>query len=71
MKEIFYIITMKTKANKTIYLFANEKNNGKVEWCFRKKDAIWFETFRDAERFAKNYFKNFNNWVIEEIIYMI
>ena len=38
-----------------------------VEWTFDKQDAIWFQTEEEAEKFCKNYFKNFKDYEIETI----
>jgi hypothetical protein len=64
MKEYFYVITMKTKNGKTIYL--GEQGN-KLGWSFDYDEAIWFETLEDSENFARDYFKYFKNWEIKEI----
>ena len=61
-KMDFY--TIKLQEDKTIYLRATE--NG-FKWD-KLEEAIFWQTWRDAEEFAKNYFKNYNNWIIEEVI---
>ena len=59
----FYRIIMKTYDNKKLYLKDGIGNS--CEWTFNKHDAIWFETEKEAQIFAKKYFKNFNNYEIE------
>ena len=61
----FSIITMKTKTGKKLYLKSGKVNA--VEWTFDKQDAIWFQTEEEAEKFCKNYFKNFKDYEIETI----
>lgn len=61
----FSIVTMKTKTEKKLYLKSGKGNA--VEWTFDKQDAIWFQTEEEAEKFCKNYFKNFKNYEIETI----
>ena len=67
MKELFYIIEMKTKTNKSLYL--GELKNGCLGWTFDYNESIWFETCESAENFCKKYFKNFKDWNIKEITY--
>lgn len=69
MLEEFFIITMKTNKDRTLYLESNIGNSCK--WTFNKEDAIWFNTSFDAERFCTRYFKNFKNYKIEPIEYYI
>lgn len=75
MKEEFYLITMIAKNGKKLYLKASDKPLKKdttiFEWSFDKKNAIWWNTFNETEKFAKNYFKNFKKWEIEEIVVSI
>ena len=68
MMEYFSLIIMKTKDNKTLYL--GEKGNG-YGWSYNYDEAIWFETDEQAKAFAKGYFKKFNDWSIESILYNI
>lgn len=68
MKETFYLITMKTKNNKTLYLGEQGKYLG---WSFDYNEAIWFEYDYQAETFAKDYFKHFDKWEIKDIEYTI
>lgn len=75
-KENFYRITMITKGNKKLYLCEGSwygKNAEKLNcsWTFKKMDAIWFETLKQAEEFAKSYFKNFKNYMIESFVEII
>ena len=74
MNYEFYVISMKTKNGKTLYLKTKENNySDKVlcEWCFDYNNAIWFDTINDLENFANKYFKGFNNWNIKTINYSI
>lgn len=64
MKEYFSVITMKTKNNKILYL--GEQGN-KLGWSFDYNEAIWFNTFEEAENFAKDYFKYFDKWEVKEV----
>ena len=68
--EDFYRITMLTKDNKKLYLTEDYwcgKNAEKLvcKWTFAKANALWFETLKQAEEFAKDYFKNFTQYKIE------
>lgn len=67
--DTFYSITMKTKNNKKLYLKEGKGNS--LEWTFNRDECIWFELEQQAINCAKNYFKNFNNWFIEEFEYHI
>lgn len=58
----FFIVYMKTKTGKNIYLMTNGVDN--FEWTFKKQDAIFFSTEKEAKNFCKNYFKNFTKWKI-------
>lgn len=43
-------------------------NNGKDEFKWGKeKDSLTFGTIESANKFAKGYFKRFNNWEIVEL----
>ena len=64
MTEQFSLITTQTKNGKTIYL--GEKVNS-FGWTFNYNDALWFNTNDEAERFARDYFKNFKDWEVKEI----
>lgn len=61
----FSIVTMKTKTGKKLYAKAGHGKS--IEWTFDKQDAIWFQTEEEAEKFCKNYFKNFKDYEIEYI----
>ena len=62
----FNIITMETYDGKKLYLKAGIGNS--CEQAFNKNEVIWFETYTEAENFARQYFKNFNNYKIEDFI---
>lgn len=58
----FYVI--KLQKNKSVYLQAIE--NG-FKWD-KLDNAIYWQTWADAKKFGENYFKNYNNWTIEEVL---
>ena len=58
----FYVI--KLNKDKNVYLRA--MNNG-FKWD-KKEDAIYWQTWRDAENFGERYFKNYNDWIVEEVL---
>ena len=67
------VITMKTKEGKTLYLSEDKwvgKNQEKLlcKWTFNKQEALGFETEKEAENFAKDYFKNFTNWGYDSLV---
>ena len=64
MTEQFSLISMQTKNGKTIYLGEQDNSFG---WTFNYNNALWFNTYDEAERFARDYFKNFKNWEIKDI----
>jgi len=59
----YYRITMKTYNDKKLYLKASIGDS--CEWTFNSQDTIWFETEKEAQDFARKYFKKFNNYTIE------
>lgn len=73
MNNEFYVITMQTKNDKTLYLKEKDTNNDIIlcEWGFDYNNAIWFDTIDSLEKFAKSYFKNFNKWGIKVVYYSI
>lgn len=62
----FYIVCMKCKNNKKCYLSVGNILNTYV-WKFNIREAIWFDTETEAEKFAKKYFKKFKDWFVIEI----
>ena len=71
VKDFFYRIIMHTRDGKKLYLTENTwygKNSEKINctWDFNYNNALWFETYDEAEEFAKGYFKNFTGYEIEE-----
>lgn len=64
--ENFTIISMKTK-NSKIYLGIDDKGNKK--WVNNKNDALWFEDEDKANSFAKSWFKNFEEWFLENLTF--
>jgi hypothetical protein len=67
-KYSFVAICMKTKNGKDIYLGEQGKGLG---WKFDYNEAVWFETYQEAEKFAKDYFKHFDKWGIKEVYCII
>ena len=69
MREDFVAIAMINKQGRKMYLKASDKPfKGVVcEWSFDYNEAIWFNTDSEAEKFAKQYFKSFNNWCLEDV----
>lgn len=63
--DVFYWVTMQTKTGKTLYFCDGNK------WEFSKVNAIWFESQTNAEKFCKEYFKNFKNYKIVDFKYNI
>lgn len=60
----FVVIKYKDKG---IYLGADESRAIKEDkvyfkWFKDVDNAMWFDTYADAEKFAKEYFKNFADW---------
>lgn len=72
-KEYFYRIVMNTLSGRKLYLKAGKYIGDKMncEWEFTNENAIWFDTPKEAEDFAKDYFKNFKGYKIEEFSYII
>lgn len=71
----FVVIKYKDKG---IYLGADEgrsiaKDKVYFKWVKDANDALWFDSYSGAEKFAKGYFKNFANYElvwIDGSIYM-
>ena len=70
--KTFFVITMKLKNGKKLYLqhekdiIKNKKWVGDIcKWVAYKSEALYFDTFKNAEDYAKNYFKNFKDYSIE------
>ena len=64
----WYVVAMNTKKNQTLYLKEGKENSFK--WTFELNESIWFETKEQAEKLAKDYFKNFDKWFIKEFEYI-
>lgn len=62
--ENFYMITIKTKNGKKLFLSVW---NGKPEWTFNKNLACFWDFDDKALDFAKRWFKNFKDWKVEEV----
>ncbi len=63
----FTIICMKIKTGKEFYLASGPGKS--LKWVTDKMEAIWFETDKEAEKCAKNYFKYFKDWYLSNIVY--
>lgn len=59
----FSAITIK---NKNVFLMVDDL--GKTKWTTNNNLALCFNTDIKAQEFAKNYFKNFKNWEIRDIM---
>ena len=57
--------TIKIK-NKEVYLMTDIET-GQFSWTENKSDCIIFNEERKAQSFAKKYFKEFENWEIENV----
>ena len=68
--ELFYIITMIGKGGKNLYLSCTD-NDKIMAWTTNIDEACWFPTGYDAEKFAKQYFKNFKRYYITAYNYNI
>lgn len=60
--EEFTLICMKLKSGKEVYLA--EGPGKSLKWVIDKTEAIYFETEKEAEECAMNYFKKFNDWYL-------
>ena len=75
--DLMYVITMKAKSGKTLYLRHIKdiyKRNGEIteicKWVTDRNESTYFETEKKAREYAENYFKNFKNWEITEFEYI-
>ena len=64
--EEFYAIKI---VNEKVYLGASDNSNSFI-WT-KKKEARWFDDQEEAERFANDYFRNFNSWEIVPLLFDI
>lgn len=60
----FVCICMKTRKGKKMYLCCGDTLDSFV-WKFDKAESCMFNTEEQAEKFAKNYFKNFQGWELD------
>ena len=60
--EEFTLICMKLKSGKEVYLAEGPRKS--LKWVIDKTEAIYFETEKEAEECAINYFKKFNDWYL-------
>ncbi len=68
----FYGITMKTKTGRTLYLRCSNKETKNpykilMDWTFDINEACLWEDYNTCDKFAKKYFKNFNQYNINLI----
>jgi len=65
MEELYtaYIITMKTKEGKKLYLTSDK------EWSFIKDEGMWFAELEEAQNFAEEWFKSFDRYEFDKIVY--
>ena len=70
MKQTLYVIATKGKNNKEIYLKCSDENTTKdiilMKWTTDIEESYADFNYSDIEKFAKNYFKNFNKWYIKK-----
>lgn len=64
MRYDFYVISMTTANGKTLYLGESGRSLG---WFFDYDKGVYFETYTEAEKFAKDYFKHFDKWEVKEV----
>lgn len=62
--EIFYTVTMKTQKGKKLYLSMWDDH---PTWTFDFDKACYWDTKEMAEKFSKEWFKDFTGWSVEEI----
>lgn len=63
--EYFYQITMETKTGTKLYL---DMMTGSPTWSFNPHNACYWDDELTAERFAKEWFKTFTGYKVEEVI---
>ena len=62
--EIFYRVTMKTKAGKKLYL---SMWDGNPKWTFDFDEACYWDTEEMAKKFCGRWFKSFSDWLVEKV----
>lgn len=62
--EYFYQITMETKTGKKLYL---DMMTGSPTWSFNPHNTCIWNDEQTATRFAKDWFKNFTGYKVEEV----
>lgn len=60
--ESFFVVKIK---GKKCYLMVDD--TGQKKWTNNKNDSLCFNNEHEANEFAKNYFKKFDNWEISII----
>lgn len=68
----FFGITMATKTGRTLYLKCSDKETKDpykvlMDWTFNIDEACLWEDYDSCNKFAKEYFKIFNNYNVEQI----
>lgn len=70
MKQELYVIATKGRNNKEIYLKCSEEETTKdiilMKWTTDIEESYADFDYSSIEKFAKNYFKNFNKWYIKK-----
>lgn len=70
MKQELYVIATKGRNNKEIYLKCSEEETTKdiilMKWTTDIEESYADFEYSNIEKFAKNYFKNFNKWYIKK-----
>lgn len=64
-----FVITMVARNGKTLYLYTDDGE--KFSWTFDMNIAYADDCYSSIEKFAKNYFKHFKDWNIEERYFTI
>ena len=70
MKEELYVIATRGRNNTEIYLKCSEEETTDdrmlMKWTTDIEESYADFNYSDIEKFAKNYFKNFNKWYIKK-----
>lgn len=68
MKEELFVIATKGRNNTEVYLKCDETevNRISMKWTTDINESYADFNYSDIEKFAKNYFKNYNKWYIKK-----
>lgn len=70
MKQELYVIATKGRNNKEIYLKCSDEETTNdtilMKWTTDIEESYADFEYSNIEKFAKNYFKNFNKWYIKK-----